>query len=336
MKLLTDSKESYGRFWQMLMAAMPSEILISAIETGVFDFLEQFRSPTEVARQLDTHPENTRRFLDSMVTINLLEKKNGHYRNLPDTQAFLAQNSPRYLGAMLRFSRDICINPLRNLSVLLREGPRPGTDMGDEKIWAEAARGSAAWVLGDVGVTLTGIISRLDGFSAFEKMLDLGGGHGMFTLYFVQAHPSMTGVVFDRPAITPVAHDFIKEYGMEARIEAVSGDYLNDPIGSGYDLIWASSTLNFARTTLEPLVHKIHTALKPGGYFIAFQDGLTHEHTKPDVTLGFLPAALQSDIDYGFYQGEIAETMSRTGFKSVRSRSIQTPMGIMDLDIARK
>ena len=81
---------------------------------------------------------------------------------------------------------------------------------------------------------------------------------------------------------------------------------------------------------------KIYAALKPGGYFLTFQGGLTHEHTKPDIMLGFLPVMLQTGTDYGFDQGVIAESMLKNGFRWVRSRTIDSPMGQMELDIARK
>jgi cyclopropane fatty-acyl-phospholipid synthase-like methyltransferase len=167
-------------------------------------------------------------------------------------------------------------------------------------------------------------------------MLDLGGGHGMFTLYFVDAHPTLTGVVFDRPAVVAVAEAFAAEYGLQERIGTRAGDYLTDDIGRGYDFIWACSTLNFARNDLDPLITKIAEALNPGGVFISFQDGMTHEGTRPDTMLGHLVHALQSGDDLFFEQGEIAVAMQRCGFRSVQSSTVQAPMGAMDMDVARK
>jgi hypothetical protein len=69
---------------------------------------------------------------------------------------------------------------------------------------------------------------------------------------------------------------------------------------------------------------------------MAFQDGLTHERTRPDMMLGHLGAALAAGQAFYFDQGEIAASMLRSGFKSVHSRTVTTPMGDMDLDIARK
>lgn len=63
---------------------------------------------------------------------------------------------------------------------------------------------------------------------------------------------------------------------------------------------------------------------------------MTHEHTKPEIMLGHLAGAMRTNIDFSLDQGFVADAMIRCGFQSVRSRTIETPMGAMDLDIARK
>jgi predicted TPR repeat methyltransferase len=191
-------------------------------------------------------------------------------------------------------------------------------------------------VTGGPGTHLARVVARLPEFAGFRRMLDLGGGHGMFALYFVEAHPQMTCVVFDRPAVVAVADDFARKYGLQDRVSTMAGDYLADDIGSGYDLIWACATLNFARHDLDTLIGKILAALNPGGVFIAFQDGMTDERTQPDMMLGHLGDTLRSVHDFSFDQEEIAASILRCGFRSVQSRTIDTPTGAMDLDVARK
>jgi SAM-dependent methyltransferase len=146
----------------------------------------------------------------------------------------------------------------------------------------------------------------------------------------------MKGVIFDRPAIIKVAETFIKEYEMKERMDVLGGDYNGDSIGEGYDLIWTSNTLNFARHDLDSLMKKIYDALNPGGVFISFCEGLTYERTKPDfVILSMMRIALIGQ-DMCFDQGEIGDSMLRVGFNSVRSRTLDAPWGTADLDIGRK
>ena len=109
-----------------------------------------------------------------------------------------------------------------------------------------------------------------------------------------------------------------------------------DKYASRYDLIWASNTLNFGKNDLDSLMKKIYDALNPGGVFISFCEGLTHERTKTDfVVLSMMSIALMGQ-DMCFDQGEIGDSMLRVGFKSVRSRTLDAPWGAADLDIGRK
>jgi hypothetical protein len=143
-------------------------------------------------------------------------------------------------------------------------------------------------------------------------------------------------VVFDQPAVVKVAEAFIAEYQMQERLSVMGGDYATDPLGEGYDLIWASAALNFVREDLSHMMVRIFNALKHGGVFISLADGATHERTRPPLyILENLTYALQGQ-DKMFDKGEIAKAMRGAGFSSLESFTVQTPMMPMEMDIARK
>ena len=123
---------------------------------------------------------------------------------------------------------------------------------------------------------------------------------------------------------------------MEGRMEVLAGDYNLDPIGEGYDLIWASATLNFARENMDAVMKKIYEALNPGGLFVNLSEGLTDEGTKPDFYVLCTVGWAMNGPMMAFEQGFIADAMLNAGFRSVRSRTLRTGWGPMDIDIARK
>jgi predicted O-methyltransferase YrrM len=167
-------------------------------------------------------------------------------------------------------------------------------------------------------------------------VLDLGGGPGIIGVAIVAAHPSARGVIFDRPEVANVARDVIKEHHMEDRVDVLAGDYNQDPIGEGYDLVWASASLNFAKHDIDSVTRKIHDALNPGGVLVSLHDGLTHGSTKPEeMVLAWMGWAM-TGMDMAFEQGDIAASMLRVGFESVGGRTLDAPMGPMDLEIGRK
>ncbi len=119
-------------------------------------------------------------------------------------------------------------------------------------------------------------------------------------------------------------------------MEVLAGDYNLDPIGEGYDLIWASATLNFARENMDSVMKKIYEALNPGGLFVNLSEGLTDEGTKPDFYVLCTVGWAMNGPMMAFEQGFIADAMLNAGFRSVRSRTLRTGWGPMDIDIARK
>ena len=339
MEKLPMAESSFTDLNNIAKAPIYSRLMLTGIELGVFDEMTRFRPAGEIAASLDAHAGNTELFLNALVTIGLVEKKGGAFRNSPESQEFLVQKSPAYMGDYFLLVQQVCVNSLDGLLSLVKNGSPPASkngDFGSEEKWAQAIRHGGAWVTGGMGRQLSDIVSRLPEFNGFRRMLDLGGGHGLLAIYFVNAHPTMTGVVFDRPAVLTVAEAFIQKYGMQDRVSVSAGDYFKDDIGSGFDFIWASATLNFARHDLDPLLTKVRRGLNDGGVFISFQDGMTHERTRPDTMLGHLGDAMRESRDYAFDQGEICEALLRCGFRSVRSFTLSTAVGEMDLDIARK
>jgi len=336
MMQLPEVSVSYECLVGMFIAPIRSKLLFTGIELKVFNQLSEPKSADAVAKAIGTHPGNTRVFLDGLAAMDLLQKKNGMYRNLPVAQAFLVEDSPTYLGAMLQMMHSDY--SLENLSELVKEGPPPKPETIPEflemskKYAAIYANGERA---GDAQTVLE-IVSKLPEFPSFRKMLDLGGGPGLIGMAIVASHPSMKGVIFDLPPVVNVAKVFIKEYGMEDRMEILGGDFNRDPIGEGYDLVLACSCLEAAKD-IDSIVKKVYDALNTGGVFASiFNSGLTQERTKPEfLVLSMLSMALMGH-DLNFDQGSVADSMLRVGFKSVRSRTLNTPWGPTELNIARK
>ena len=339
MKKLLEVDLSFEHLYRMLIAPIRSKLLLAGIELKVFNQLSQPKSAEDVAEAIGTHPENTRLFLDGLATIDLVVKKDDLYQNTVVTQTFLVEGAPISLGQLFTSWAQMWDPALKDLPRLVREGPPPPSpeaEIGAEDMWAQYATSVANVEMAGIAQRMAKIVANLPEFPLLGKMLDLGGGPGIIGIAIVSAHPSMKGVIFDRPAVAEVAESFIKEYKMENRIEVLSGDFKHDSIGDGYDLIWASSVLNFVKDNIDPFMKKIFDALNPGGVFISCHDGLTRERTKPEImVLSWLSVALMG-TDMGLDQGFIADSMLRVGFKSVRSRTLDTPMGPMDLDIGRK
>jgi len=336
MKKLPEVNLSYKGLFKMLDAPIRSKLLLTGIELKVFNVLSEPKLFKYVAKTIGTHPSNTRVFLDSLVAIDLLHKKDGLYRNSPIAQTFLVENSPTYLGRLLTFSKPDD-QFLQNLPQLVREGPPPPPERPS---FSEEELVKGVELMADIervfAQEAVNILLELPEFPSFQKMLDLGGGPGLIGMAIVDAHPEMKGVIFDLPPVVKEAEKFIEEYEMKDRMEVLGGDFNRDSIGEGYDLVWASGVFQFA-VDIDSVVRKVYDALNPGGVFVSLMPfGLSHERTKPESTvLSLLSMALMGQ-EFEINQEYVSDSMLRVGFKTVHSRNFDTFIVPMELDIARK
>jgi predicted TPR repeat methyltransferase len=209
-------------------------------------------------------------------------------------------------------------------------------DLNKAESWSRAASYLANYHRAGISQEALSIVAALPEYPHLKKMLDLGGGPGLIGMAIVQNHPALRGVLFDLPQVVPAAQAHIEELGLANRMDVLAGDYNQDPIGDGYDLVWASLNLYYARNRLDRLMAKIHASLNPAGVFVSYHEGLTHERTEPAEHVVGRIALSFKDQDMSFDQGHIAQAMLDAGFRSVRSRTIETSNGPIDLDIARK
>jgi hypothetical protein len=337
MKKLPQVDVRYGDLYEMLLAPIRAKLLLTGIELKVFNELSTPTSAKAVAKALGTHLGNTRVFLDGLAAIDLLHKKNGLYHNAPIAQTLLVDTSPTYLGRVFTFMKpDDQI--LQTLPTLVKDGPPPPPDTPP---FSEEALAQGITLMADIeragyAQEAVNILLTLPEFPSFQNMLDLGGGPGLIGMAIVDAHPTMTGVIFDLPPVVKETTKFIQEYDMAERMTLLGGDFNHDPIGEGYDLIWACGVLQFA-VDIDALVKKAYAALNPRGVFVSlYPFGYTQERTKPEsIVLSLLSMALmgqEATVDHG----RIADAMRSVGFTSVQSRDIETFMGPMELDIGRK
>jgi len=210
--------------------------------------------------------------------------------------------------------------------------------LSDEAVWEDFARNTVNLIRCGKAQAFTEHIVSLPEFSSFEKMLDMGAGPGVLGISVAGAHPSAECVLMDRASVCVVADEVIKEYGMESRVKTMAGDYTSDPLGEDYDLIIASHTLNFYSGSFDKLMAKVLAALKPGGVFIVFGDGLNREKTAPETSvISWLSASLMhTDLSFGV--GVIDDAMLKAGFVSTQSfvESRMTGHGPTVVTVGRK
>lgn len=336
---LPDLSITPKRLYDLLSGTTTSWLLITAAEFRLFNLTVEKKTAPEIATSLQSHAVNTTLFLDALCAMGLLAKEDGFYRNTELSSTFLVTGKECYLGELFLIAEQWNFQTRAELRDAIKNGPTPQPDIsGDmEKMFAPHVQIMRNMARSGTSQLLSKEISKLPEFAAMGKMLDLGGAHGMDCIAITGSHPSLKGVVFDKPAVVAVTRKIIAEYDMEERVSTIGGNYAADPIGSDYDLIFAKSTLHFYKDTFQPLFTKIHAALKPGGIFVSVHDGHTEERTKPeDTVISWLPSRLKSG-DKSLDRDTIPDAMLQAGFKTVKITPLPSSHGgSMDMCIGKK
>ena len=100
-----------------------SKVLLSAVELGLFTELAQHPEDlAAVQARLGLHPRGSRDFLDALVALKFLERREGVYYNTPSTDFFLDKRKPSYIGGMLEMANHRLYPFWGHLTAALRTG----------------------------------------------------------------------------------------------------------------------------------------------------------------------------------------------------------------------
>lgn len=80
-------------------------------------------------------------------------------------------------------------------------------------------------------------------FSGFNKVVDVGGGHGSLISSILSANPKVRGVLFDAPHVIEGAKEHIQAAELSDRCELVSGDFFKS-VPSGGDAYILSTIIH--------------------------------------------------------------------------------------------
>lgn len=131
-----------------------------------------------------------------------------------------------------------------------------------------------------------------------HRLLDVGGGTGLYSLSFLEKNPQLHALVWDRPEVLAVARELGSEFNLADRLQLVPGDMFADPVPSDCDIILLSNILHdWDEPQCRQLVRKLADALPPGGQL------LIHDVFLDDDLSGPLPIALYSASLFSLTEG---------------------------------
>jgi len=194
-----------------------SKTLLSAVEMAVFtELAKRPEGLEELTGRLGLHPRSARDFLDALVALGFLERREGKYANTPDTDLFLDKRKPSYIGGILEMCNHRSYGHWEHLTEGLRTGLpqselRGGGAPVFETIYADPAR------LKEFLKAMTGVshganltIAAKFPWAQYKTVADAGPAQGDLLTQVLLKNQHLTGVGFDLPEVGPIFEEYVK------------------------------------------------------------------------------------------------------------------------------
>lgn len=302
---------------EVVAAFMGSRAILTASELDLFTFLH--RKPATscaVAETLGLDPRATARLLDCLASLGLLEKADQTYHTTDPGAFFSADHPQTILPMALHLNRQWRL--WGDLTQAVRLGGRKDLSAGADFHGEDQKNFIAAMHV--AGRVLAREIASSYDASRFDRLLDIGGASGSYTIAFLERNPQLQAVLFDLPEVIPLAEERIQSEGFRDRVELVAGDFYRDELPGGCDLALLSAIIHQnGPEENDALYRKIRRALRPGGTLLIRDYIMYPSRTKPTggaiFALNMLVSTHRGDT-YTFE--EVRESLERAGFQDVR------------------
>ena len=251
-----------------LGGALAFQTLHLAAQLELFAVLaERPYTPTELAQKLHTHERGTESLLLALAAIGYVVERDGRYANAPLIEKWVLSADGFNLGAALTFWTAVFHDLSPYAVEVMQTGERP---YGNIYQWLESEPDISHAFQQQLmaGVTFTGaeVIKRLNLPQTAEWVLDVGGGHGLFSIMLCQQYPQLQASVLDTPTALQTAEVNITQHNLTERVHLHHGDLWQEEWGDGYDAVLLFNLIHhYDETQNVELLHRCAAALKPGG-----------------------------------------------------------------------
>ncbi|NLX03926.1 MAG: SAM-dependent methyltransferase [Phycisphaerae bacterium] len=267
----------------------------------IFDVLAEGWTPLEeVCRRCRSKPELTGKLLIALAAMELVEKRDGRYRNAEAAEAYLVRGRALYQGDIIAHSASVW-----KIWDRLEEDARVEPQAAPDE---ERHRN---FILGMHNLTMAGrgeLVTSAVNLSGRRKLLDVGGGPGTYSIMFCRRYPDLRAEVFDLPETVAIAREIITKEGMADRVTTKPGDWNTDEFGEGADVVLMSNILHGEGSQAAMKLAKARRAMVNGGVLVVQDFVLNDEKTGP------LNPALFNIMVGAYSRPELFGEIERSGF----------------------
>ncbi len=211
-----------------------AQAIHAAIKFRIPDLLSSGpKTVSELACSCDVHEPTLERLLRALTTIEMFVKTpDGRYGNSPLTEVLRSDHPLSLRSEGMLLPASFMWRPLGELSESVRTGKPAFERLFGQSFFAyleqhpEDAANFNRVMAQEIMWTTPALLRAYD-FSRFKRLVDVGGGQGVFLRHVLAANPNMRGVLFDQPNVVGEAIQLLKGE-VAARTEITGGSFFEE------------------------------------------------------------------------------------------------------------
>lgn len=240
-----------------------SRVFLTAFELGIFSVLgDTEKSSEEIAEKIDADKRATNRLLNALCATGAVQKVDNRFRNSYAAKQYLVEGKPEYQAGMMH-SVNLW-NSWSNLTGSVKSGGPLKQNSIEER--------NEKWFIPFIAAMhnrafseAPSLIEEID-LTNVKKVLDVGGGSGAYSMAFARAGENISATVFDLPNVITMTEQYVRDAGLEEKVNTIPGDFNTDELPAGYDLVFLSAIIHMNSPEQNiSLIKKACNALNRGG-----------------------------------------------------------------------
>jgi len=226
--------------FDILLAPWITGVITTAIRLKIFSILsDRELTADEIAEECKTILQYQKTLLDSCVSLGLLEFEYNKYKNSHFSRVYLVEGERFYVGDFLKLVNDESRqwfqlpDIIRGKEEKIKEHPYVRSDY---RTFISAM--NCLGILGEADA-----LKEIVDISGLKKMVDAGGGSGLFSVALCQKYPELHSTILDVKETLDVTQEMLANLPEKNRIDLREGDFLKDSLGEKLDIVLLSDVI---------------------------------------------------------------------------------------------
>ncbi|MEN3304646.1 MAG: hypothetical protein V7603_848 [Micromonosporaceae bacterium] len=317
-----------NRIMQHIFGYWATGVLGTAASHSLFTHLEAGADTADrLADRAGISVRGAQALLDGLVSLHLVEVRDGAYRNSADASAFLVEGKPTDLSrfAALKMGH---MGSLAGLPAAVRAGGPVDVatvEVVDNPHWESLVQAIAAQSV--PVATMAADILRLAEAGEIS-ILDVGGGSGIYSATWLGLNPSARATQLDWSPINSIARRLLAERGVADRFATIDGDLHTTDFGTGiYDLaVYSHIAHQEGPEDNIAIFGRLRTALKPRGTLVINDYVVDDDRSGPPFALAFAGEMLLKSKQGGTWRrADYLTWLAKVGFDDITFHPTPSP-----------